>query len=91
MWQDNWIPGLRSLKPLIRLPNANVEKVCELFVPGTRVWDTEVVRNSFLALEGAKVMKITPSTRVDSDVLAWVFEKNGLYSARLAYKLLKGD
>jgi len=49
------------------------------------------VKNSFLALEGAEVMKITPSTRADSDVLAWVFEKNGLYSVRSAYKLLKGD
>jgi hypothetical protein len=37
IWQDNWIPGLQSLKPLVRMPKATAERVCDLFIPGTRV------------------------------------------------------
>ena len=35
VWQDNWIPGLRSLKP-VPWPSPGVEQVRDLFIPGTR-------------------------------------------------------
>ena len=90
VWQDNWIPGLRSLKP-VPWPSPGVEQVRDLFIPGTRTWDTELVRNSFLTLDGAEVLKIKPSERADEDVLAWAFEKHGAYSVRSAYRMLKED
>jgi hypothetical protein len=31
IWRKNWIPGLQSLKPLVRQPTADVELVCDLF------------------------------------------------------------
>lgn len=43
IWQENWILGLRSMKPLARMPNANVVRVSDLFILGTRVWDERVV------------------------------------------------
>jgi hypothetical protein len=70
VWKDNWIPGLRSLKPLIRIPAAVAERVSDLFVLGTRVWDDDAVRKSFMALEAAEVLKIKPSARLEHDVLA---------------------
>ena len=91
IWQDNWIPGLRSLKPAFRLPSAYVEKVCDLFVLGTRVWNTQLVMDSFLALDGMEVLKVKPSERAVEDVLARAFEKHGTYSVPSAYRILKED
>ena len=70
VWQDNWIPGLRSLRPLVRMPKATAELVCDLFVPRTRCWDERAVHRSFIALEVAEVLKIKPSARLEEDVVA---------------------
>lgn len=91
IWYDNWIPGLRSLRPLVRMPEATADRVCDLFIPGTRVWDEEIVRKSFMVLEAEEVLKIKPGERLNNDVPAWAFEKNGVYSARSAYSLLKEE
>jgi len=91
VWEDNWIPGLRSLKPLARMPKATAVKVSELFISGTRVWDEKKVYNSFMTLEAAEVLKIRPSTCSTTDVLAWAYERNGVYSVRSAYHALKQD
>lgn len=62
-----------------------------LFLPGTREWDVREVQRSFMAFKVAEVLKIKPSSRLNEDVLAWAFEKNGRYSLKSAYKLLKKD
>lgn len=51
VWTNNWIAGTSSVKPLVRQPEANVEKVNELFVPKTRHWDEQRVHDSFYALD----------------------------------------
>jgi len=56
IWEDNWIPGVRSLKPLVRMPRTTVERVRDLFIPGTRVWNEVVVSNAFMALEVTEVL-----------------------------------
>jgi hypothetical protein len=91
VWEDNWIPGSRSLRPFVRRLTAVVVMVRDLFVPGMRVWDEEAVRKSFMALDAVEVLKIKPSNRLENDVLAWAFERNGIYLVRLAYRLLKED
>jgi len=71
------------------LPTAAVERVQDLFVPGTRVWDEQLVRRSFVEPEAAEILKIKPGMSLVSDVKAWAFEKHGQYSVRSAYRLLK--
>jgi hypothetical protein len=63
--------------------------VRDLFVLGTRVWNEELVHKSFMSLEAEEIMKIKPGVNLSHDVLAWAFEKHGLYSVRSAYRLLK--
>lgn len=70
VWEDNWIPGSRSLRPLARMERATAERVCDLFIPGTHVWDETQVHRSFLALDVVEVLKIKPSSRLEHDVLA---------------------
>ena len=73
---------MRTLKPLVRLQGARVERVHELFLTGTRMWNTEEVYKSFLSLEAREVLKVKLSSFSETDVLAWAFEKHGVYSVR---------
>jgi hypothetical protein len=91
VWDDNWIPGSRLLRPVTRLEKATAERVSDLFIPGTRSWDMHQLRTSFTALDVADIVKVKPSMRLDQDVLAWAYERHGSYSVKSAYKLLKED
>lgn len=89
IFSDNWIPGTSTLKPLLRPDIVAVERVDELFVPGTRVWNEELIRNSFLFGDAEAILRIRPGVRMLENTLAWNFKKHGLYSVRSAYRHLK--
>jgi len=77
IWRENWIPSLRSIRPLVRLQTSNAKVVSDLFVPGTRVWDEGAMRRSFMLLEVVEVLKIKLGVNLENDILAWAFEKFG--------------
>jgi len=89
IWNDNWIPGLRSLKPTTRLEGASVHFVNELFLPGTRVWNVDLVQDSFISRDAEEILKIRPGARMEDDGLGWAHERSGQYSVRSSYQLLK--
>jgi hypothetical protein len=89
IWSDNWIATTPSMRPFIRLPGVQAEKVCGLFVLGTRPWDEQMVRDSFCALDAEEILKLKPGLRMEDDPTAWAFERNGMYSARSCYGMLK--
>ena len=79
------------MKPLVRLPGITMNKVSELFALGSRTWDVDLVRNSFISLDFDEILKIQPSRTMNDDVLAWAHERNGHYLVRLAYRFLKQE
>jgi len=79
------------MKPLIQPDNATVQQVDELFVQGTRMWNEQLVRQSFTAIDSEEILKIKPGLRMGEDTLAWNFEKSGMYTVRSAYRLLKAE
>jgi hypothetical protein len=91
IWDDNWIPGIRPMKPLVHLENSLVQHVDELFLPGTRTWDEDLVRQSFIPSDANEILKIRPGLRMVEDTLAWSHEKFGMYTVRSAYRLLKEE
>ncbi|TVU37137.1 hypothetical protein EJB05_10434, partial [Eragrostis curvula] len=91
IWKDNWIPGIDSLKPRVRLDEAQVGKVNELFIPGTRVWNEALVKESFISMDAEEILKVKPAIHGATDFFAWAFEKNGYYSVRSAYRVLKKE
>jgi hypothetical protein len=91
IWTDNSIPGIKSLKPRVRLPGVTIKTVDELFETGNRQWNEQLVRQSFIAIDAEEVLRVRPSRTMDSDVLAWAPEKTGVYSVRSAYQLLKSE
>jgi hypothetical protein len=89
IWEDNWIPSLRQLKPIVHLEGVQVQFVDELFQPGTRCWNVDLVRKSFVAMDAEEILKLRPGTRMDVDVMGWAHEKNGVFSIRSCYRMLK--
>jgi hypothetical protein len=77
IWNDNWLPGGVSLKPLVCLDEAHFESVDELFIPGTRSWREDLIRASFVPCDAEEILKICPSFRVQEDIIAWNYERNG--------------
>jgi hypothetical protein len=58
IWEDNWLPGARSLRPMGRLASANCDMVSELIDQGTYQWREEKLRENFMALDVDRTMQI---------------------------------
>lgn len=91
VWNDNWIPGTIPMKPIVQLPGVTVNKVIDLLEPGSRSWNVELVRNSFIGIDAEEILKIQKSRTMEEDVLAWAHERSGQYSVWSAYRLLKEE
>lgn len=91
IWADQWIGGLSSMKPLMRMGGANVEHVHELYILGTRTWNEQLVRDSFLPRDAEEILKVRPGIRMQEDVYAWAFERSGWPSIRYCYRILKDE
>jgi hypothetical protein len=61
IWTDQWIGGLRSMKPLVRLVEVRMEQVHELFLPGTRTWNEQLIRSSFIPHDAEEILKVRPA------------------------------
>lgn len=55
---------LDSFKPTIRLDSAQLEHVHELFLPGTREWDEQLVWSSFIYRDALEILKLRPGFRL---------------------------
>jgi hypothetical protein len=88
---SNWIAGLRSMKLMVRVDGVNWETVNDLFVPGTRVWNEQLVRPSFLPLDVEEILKVRPGLCMQEDMMAWADERNGWFSVRSCYWRLKAE
>jgi hypothetical protein len=91
IWKDNWLPGGVDLKPLVRLDRVDLEQVSELFIPGTRSWNEDLIRASFVSCDADELLKLRPGFRMEEDLIAWNSERNGLYTVTSAYRLLKAE
>jgi hypothetical protein len=91
IWQDKWIPGIQGSQPRVRLPGVMASTVDDLFQGDTRSWDADLVRQSFISLDAEDILKIQSSQTMDEDVVAWAHERNGIFSVRSAYRLLKEE
>ncbi|CAN1313939.1 Putative ribonuclease H protein At1g65750 [Linum perenne] len=89
VWGDPWLRrdgGLRVASDVI----AGLEdmRVRDLFIPGTREWDAELVEE-LLNEEEAAVVLSTPVVDVgERDTRIWHYTKNGQYTVRSSYHVL---
>jgi hypothetical protein len=64
-------------------------KVCELLDPDTNWWNTSMVQNVFNAEEAQVICSMGVSPRTRHDHLVWAGTKQGDYTVRSAYHMVK--
>jgi hypothetical protein len=62
--------------------------VSQLMIRGSREWDDNVLSTCFFNHDIQEVKKIRLSNRIDEDVVAWFYEKSGMFSVRSAYRIV---
>ena len=63
----------------------------ELFIQGTRRWNEELVRDSFVPWDAEEILNIRQGIRMMDDTIGWNYERTGTYSIRSAYRVLKAE
>ena len=65
-----------------------LNRVFDLFYPGTKSWNVEVLQNYFYPWEADAIRKIYVSEACNSDCLVWPKTSKGCYSVKSAYWML---
>ena len=61
--------------------------MADLLTQNPRGWNETLIRQTFLFHEAEEILGIRIPELEGEDILAWHFEKNGIFSVRSAYKL----
>jgi len=84
IWEDNWLPGSPDLK--VQTPRGRnlVTTVDELINPIDANWDVDLVRSLFQPADARSILQI-PLSQGREDVVAWHYNRSGMFSVRSAY------
>jgi hypothetical protein len=58
IWDDNWIPGSRTMKPMGRRMATDKEVVSELIDQGTHNWNEPLIRELFFKPNVDRILQI---------------------------------
>lgn len=61
-------------------------KVCDLFVPGTNVWDATKVHYLFSSDDADNILAIPVPKNQVQDRIVWKYSLDGIYSAKSGYR-----
>ena len=88
VWNDKWIAGTISMKPIFKPPSTTIQMVHELIDTTTWSWRQDVVRDTFVAPDADAILNIPIRQGGGEDSFAWAFEKSGNYTVKTAYRAL---
>lgn len=86
IWQDPWIPGWWTRRPITVRGQHLLTQVAELIDPSTGSWDKELVLQTFWPEDAEVILHITTNENVE-DFVAWHPNKKGLFLVRSAHKI----
>nr|POE71286.1 putative mitochondrial protein [Quercus suber] len=66
----------------------SLKVVQDLFIPGTRHWNEELIDRNFIPSEAICIKSIPVSAQASKDLLIWPLTSGGSYTVRSAYRLL---
>lgn len=84
IWEDAWIPTSHNLRVQTPRGTRLVSKVSELINPIDGLWDEQLVRALFWPTDAERILQI-PLHNGREDLVAWHFNRNGLFSVKSAY------
>jgi hypothetical protein len=92
VWNDKWIPGIRSMQPTVQLGEAEdhdeISLVSDLIDNEIGCWKIDKVRRNFIPPEADAILNIPLRRGGGEDFWAWSLEKAGIYSVKSAYRAL---
>lgn len=93
IWEDPWIPTLFWLKPMGPRPSTeNVEKVSDLLLPNSRLWNLNLLNKMFLLEEVKEIQKIQfRKNGINQNQIICLREKNGNFSVKSAYNWFQNN
>ena len=85
-WRDPWIPRSTVFKPISQQGRCRMRWVSD-FIQHDGTWDIQRLRQYFLPIDVDDILKIKPSQRQDTDIIAWQPDKRGIFTVKSAYEL----
>jgi hypothetical protein len=85
--QGQWIPRKNGLKIIGLKKNSRRRWVNQLIIPGTKSWNTTLLRELFHEHDVEAILRIEIPQKDTSGCIAWNFEKSGLFTVKSAYQL----
>lgn len=88
IWKDPWLPNSQNFQPApssAEDPHSNIQWVHQLFIPGTKVWDRDLILRLFSPSSAADILAVKPLQSQHLDSLKWIHKANGTFNTRSAY------
>ncbi|CAN1241903.1 Putative ribonuclease H protein At1g65750 [Linum perenne] len=87
VWSDPWLKeeGRRHVVSPVREGLEDL-RVSNLWIPGTRSWDEELLEELFVPEDVEAILRILPLTDNGEDAMIWHVSSDGAYSVKSAYK-----
>jgi hypothetical protein len=85
--RDNWIPRKEGLKPANFIRRSRLRWVNQLMLADGSGWNSDLVNQLFYPFDAEEICNIKLPRAGGRDVLAWHYEKSGVFSVRSAYRL----
>lgn len=88
IWEDNWLPRDRLLRPVCQKTVLHLTKVLELIDHTNATWRRELLDQFLVETDKEKILNVPLSTMNQADIWPWHFDRSGIFSVRSAYRML---
>ena len=87
IWSDRWLPFEGGGRILSSQRDISLNMVHDLFLPGTNLWNEELLDLNFYPWEAKAIKNIHVSNIEAADALIWPHTSDGVYSVQNTYRL----
>lgn len=91
IWKHRWLNSLGGGKVLSPRRDSSLAVVKDLFIIGTKIWNSDLINQNFYPWEAECIKSIPVSFHTDRDLLIWPWTPDGLYSVKSAYHILTNE
>ena len=84
IWLDPWIPDGVTRRPITPRGQTLLTKVSALIDPITGTWDRVLIEEVFWEEDWKRILSIPIKQGMD-DLIAWHFDRKGIFSVKSAY------
>lgn len=88
---DAWIPGCREHRIHELINDSTVNVVSELIIAQRRVWNEELIRNTFSQKVVSRILQIPFSVEPHEDFQVWCGEPSSEFTVHSAYRILQEE